>query len=89
MISIFSLSISVGYRLDMRSGEGTGSETGDYPTVTTATLAARSSHPNGAGPPASNEEETGVISPSTPCAVPLAVDQQYKTNNETGNIFSN
>lgn len=69
-------------------GDGTGSETGDYPVgVSAASLATRTGQANGAGPPASEEEETlEHLTVSTSCVPPEPADQ-YKSANETGKWF--
>lgn len=67
------------------SGEGTGSDTGDFPTGgTAATLAARTGHLNGAGPP---DEESTNVPASVNCTAPMAVDQ-YKLSHDAGILKS-
>lgn len=64
-------------------GDGTGSETGDYPAGP-ASLATRTGQANGAGPPGNEEEEVAsTVSASNSCAPPQAVDQ-YKSPTEAG-----
>ena len=69
------------------SGEGMGSETGDFPAGgTAATLAARTGHLNGAGPP-TNDEEMINIPTSVNCTAPQAADQ-YKSSHDSGTTLN-